>query len=688
MSIGFGLCDFVAIPAYAWKVYKACKSSSEEFNNLAAEVASLHIVLKETEEYVSEWGANFGPDREAQLATLGKGCYEVLQDLDRLLQRYESLGTHTQRTWDRMKWGAEDVATARQRLSTSATLITAFNMSLVNSSQARVEAKLDRLVAELHAGKRNSSVISSRTIESLSKSDYEAWRQLRKELQDMGISVAVLNEHRLFITDWLKKAIDNRVLEEKPPKELVNGTLEDAPSVMVEQKVRPWVPLPGFLDKGLTSSTIFPVGDMTRPLDEPTPPKFAPVEEIARPLDRKPTPWTLAPTEEMDRPPFNEKSVDRAVEPLGRSQLPSPNRIINRHALHTRVSSFLSKVAPFDIQPRRDKERARNGVIEKQLERERITQRNEIKLLLLDDNEPGNSTLLKQLRLQYTGGYTAEEQESFKSVIFSNILQSMKAILKEIEQTGISLDGTHLEPYSRAIQLLQPRGTYNEKPLPVARTAIGKLWGDPNLQQVLRRSEEYSYFNSIDRIITPTYSPTDKDILHARVKTTGITEQRFDMGTTTYRIFDAVYPDKRQLIQYFEQVTAIIFSVDLAESDRVVDQATNTCLLQEDIAQFDAICNSRCFSRTPVILYLNNADCFYDKLNVLPLSTHFLDYQGGSDNLTALDYIHDLFQRLNRTPSRNMWVHLMSSMDTSQLSCVEKSVNNIILQTNVDSILR
>jgi hypothetical protein len=100
------------------------------------------------------------------------------------------------------------------------------------------------------------------------------------------------------------------------------------------------------------------------------------------------------------------------------------------------------------------------------------------------------------------------------------------------------------------------------------------------------------------------------------------------MNAVTYRIFDIVYPEKRQLAQYFEQVTVIIFSVDLADSDRLVDQSTGTCLLQEDIAQFDAVCNSRCFRKTPVILYFGNTDYFYDKLNVPPLSTQFPDYQG------------------------------------------------------------
>jgi hypothetical protein len=131
MNVGFSIFDFVAVPAYAWRVYRACRSSSEEFKSVAAEVASLHVVLKETEEYVSERGASLGSDREAQLMVLEKECRGVLQDLETLLLRYESLGTQTQRTWDRMRWGSEDISAARQRLSTCTSLLTSFNLNLV-----------------------------------------------------------------------------------------------------------------------------------------------------------------------------------------------------------------------------------------------------------------------------------------------------------------------------------------------------------------------------------------------------------------------------------------------------------------------------------------------------------------------------------------------------------------------------
>jgi hypothetical protein len=328
----------------------------------------------------------------------------------------------------------------------------------------------------------------------------------------MGISVAVLNEHRQFITNWLRKAIDDRVLEEEPPGRGVEETPGGPLSVMVEQKVLPWMPPPGFLDKGLTSSALARVEKMARSLNKgPAPRVPAPMGERVRPLDRGLTSSTLVHVEEKPRPPLSGRAMERTVEQTYRPQSARSNRIPDSHMLYTRVGSFLSKLSLFDIQLRRDKERARNEEIEKQLERERLIQRNEIKLLLLgtspihspssstnsnpslDDNEPGNSTLLKQLRLQYTGGYTTDEQESFRSIIFSNILRSMKVILKEVEQIGISLDGTDLEPCLRAIQLLQPCGSCREKPSPAAISAIRKLWGDPKLQQALRRSEEYRH---------------------------------------------------------------------------------------------------------------------------------------------------------------------------------------------------
>ena len=81
-----------------------------------------------------------------------------------------------------------------------------------------------------------------------------------------------------------------------------------------------------------------------------------------------------------------------------------------------------------------------------------------------------------------------------------------------------------------------------------------------------------SFFHSIDKIGSPDYSPTDQDILRARVKTTGITETKFQIGNFTYQMFDlgGQRSERKKWIHCFENVMAIIFMVALSEFDQVL----------------------------------------------------------------------------------------------------------------------
>ena len=121
MSFGFSVGDFAALGQLAWNIYKACKDAPDSYNNLAQEVSSLHLVLKEVEEAFSD--STLSAPQQSRLETVGDGCRAVLEDLQCSLDKYNSLATKSKRTWDRLGWGSKDIADLRLRLISNTGLL-------------------------------------------------------------------------------------------------------------------------------------------------------------------------------------------------------------------------------------------------------------------------------------------------------------------------------------------------------------------------------------------------------------------------------------------------------------------------------------------------------------------------------------------------------------------------------------
>lgn len=231
MSFGFGVSDLVGISQLCWKVYKKCKDSSGNYAELSSEVAALNMVIKGTEELLSQ--QRLTTQQEVKLVTCRQGCEDVLNDLDRLLVKYESLGTKTQRAIDRVGFGMHDMNDIRLRLISNVSTLDAFNNA---SSLARLENKMDLLIAEVRAGKREGSVVSHKTFDSSVQNDWETWEALRRELEDVGISPGVITERRQFIIAWFKEAIAAGKLEEDAPSDDAAAESDDD-SMMIEQRI-------------------------------------------------------------------------------------------------------------------------------------------------------------------------------------------------------------------------------------------------------------------------------------------------------------------------------------------------------------------------------------------------------------------------------------------------------------------
>ncbi|KAH5382105.1 guanine nucleotide-binding protein subunit alpha [Parastagonospora nodorum] len=333
----------------------------------------------------------------------------------------------------------------------------------------------------------------------------------------------------------------------------------------------------------------------------------------------------------------------------------------------------------------------RNEEIENQLKRDKMMQRNEIKMLLLGAGESGKSTILKQMKLIHEGGYSRDERESFKEIIFSNTVQSMRVILEAMESLELPLDDQRAEYHVQTI-FMQPAQIEGDSLPPEVGNAISVLWKDAGVQQCFQRSREYQlndsakyYFDSIDRIAAPDYIPNDQDVLRSRVKTTGITETTFIIGDLTYRMFDVggQRSQRKKWIHCFENVTTILFLVAISEYDQLLFEDETVNRMQEALTLFDSICNSRWFVKTSIILFLNKIDRFKEKLPVSPMKNYFPDYEGGPDYAAACDYILNRFVSLNQHETKQIYTHFTCATDTMQIRFVMAAVNDIIIQENL-----
>jgi len=116
-------------------------------------------------------------------------------------------------------------------------------------------------------------------------------------------------------------------------------------------------------------------------------------------------------------------------------------------------------------------------------------------MLLLGAGESGKSTILKQMKLINHGSYSSEERESYKEIIFSNTLQSMRVILDAMENLDIPLSDGNNAKLAEIILGLPPQIESDLLPREVAQ-AIWGLWRDDGVQACFVRSREYQLNDS------------------------------------------------------------------------------------------------------------------------------------------------------------------------------------------------
>ena len=126
---GWGVGDIITISGLAAQVYAAFKDAPDEYRHILDEVESLQIIIDKAARHFTSTSSTLSYNNQREGQTMLKGCQNVLEDLNSLIEKYNSVtspNTSASQVLKRVKLGTEDIATLRARLISNTSLLNGF----------------------------------------------------------------------------------------------------------------------------------------------------------------------------------------------------------------------------------------------------------------------------------------------------------------------------------------------------------------------------------------------------------------------------------------------------------------------------------------------------------------------------------------------------------------------------------
>ena len=186
----------------------------------------------------------------------------------------------------------------------------------------------------------------------------------------------------------------------------------------------------------------------------------------------------------------------------------------------------------------------------------------------------------------------------------------------------------------------------------------------PEHAKTFERSSDFqlndntSYYLKSDEISKSDYTPTLQDVLHVRIRTSGIVEAHFKIDNQPFRMFDVGgQRNERKKDTLLEDVTAVLYVCSLSGYDQVCYEDSNQNRLVESLDLFERTRASKWFKNTSFILFLNKDDLFREKIKKVDLRNTekkwFLQYNGGTNYEAARLFIQQKSTKNLMTKSNN-----------------------------------
>lgn len=328
---------------------------------------------------------------------------------------------------------------------------------------------------------------------------------------------------------------------------------------------------------------------------------------------------------------------------------------------------------------------ARSKEISRKLRTDRKAIDKNLKLLFLGAGESGKSTVMKQLRCIFGEGFDLDELSSYKPIVYYNVVSSARVLILAAESFGYAID----PQFDKLIEWVKNDNLRTIGIQMSLALQLKELWEQEPIQNAYARRNELQLpdsakycFTNVERIAADEYVPTPEDCIHMRSKTTGIVEFYFETNGTSFNVVDVggQRSERRKWIHCFQNVTAIVFFVALSEYDMTLVEDRNVNRMHESLALFRDIINSKWFTETALILFLNKKDLFKIKILEKDLTVCFPDYKGGKNYSAAAKYIEQQFLQTAPEWRKEIYVHRTCATDRGNIEFVFKAVREILVR--------
>jgi len=300
---------------------------------------------------------------------------------------------------------------------------------------------------------------------------------------------------------------------------------------------------------------------------------------------------------------------------------------------------------------------------------------------------------------------------NYKCNIYQNIVGGMKTLLDaNAELLGEGVDEIDHKAEEQPMDYVRCDAKLAEyideldeaAPISAESAACLKLaWRDKGMQQTWTERSKFQlqdslkyYMENIDRIAEDGYVPSTDDVMHVRICTTGIIEEKLTMEGRPFVIVDVggQRSERRKWIRCFDDVTGLIFVASLTAYNQFLYEDESANRLDESLMLFRKVFTEGNFDDACLILFLNKSDLFTEMIKEMPMGKCFSDYTGTDSEVDQFDYIKSLYEKQavrkvkdksgkikDKKVSEKIFIHKTCATNTDQIKIIFDAVNQTVI---------